>query len=270
MWWEDKAGMKWKTSHDSCIPDSEQHEWDVLHLLHPPTEDWRVQTYPPASSEWLTIMTSAAGLCVENSWRSNVCIKKNNNQSSSRFAPSTHEGQSGKTCHSCYSLNWVYESNLKLSVTAFISMPHYGKWSPLCCRAELILTTVRQPPFGGEPELREPQNRTACVRLKKGNIEFINHQKQKGKLLISCSTDGPGQQGLLNSLTHKVLRRPLQMLSKTQAFSKNTFLKPEPQCSSQTSRQLLSILSWTDLEQAHIYRQETLLFPRTRCKNAHG
>lgn len=80
-----------------------------------------------------------------------------------------------------------------------------------------------QPSFGGEPELGDPQHRTARVRLKKSNIKSINHQKQKGKLLISCSTDGPGQQGLLNSLTHK----GALMLFKTQAFSKNTFLKPE-------------------------------------------
>lgn len=88
-------------------------------------------------------------------------------------------------------------------------MAHYGKWSPLCSRAKLILTTVHQPPFGGEPELRELQHRTAHVRLKKSNVKSINHQKQKGKLLIRCSTDRPGQQGLLNSLTHKVLRHLL-------------------------------------------------------------
>lgn len=55
--------------------------------------------------------TSSRSLCVQLR-RSNVCIKKK--KQSSRFSPFTHKGQSGKTCHSCYSWNWVYESNLKL------------------------------------------------------------------------------------------------------------------------------------------------------------
>lgn len=162
MWWEDKAGMKWKfwAAWVTCFTSF--------------TSPLCVLTRTDVSSCQLWVAdnhdTSARSLRVELR-RSNVnVLKKKKKQSSSRFAPTTHEGQSGKTCHSCYSWNWVCESNLKWSVTAFISMPHYGKWSPLCCQAKLILTTVRQPPIGGESELREPKLRTARVRRKKSNI----------------------------------------------------------------------------------------------------